>query len=143
MGDFNCKLGKPVPVIENPNNNNSAGTTPEKTDNSSKGGKILKQLLEQQQLKTVNSMSLCKGEWTWTRTVLGEIKKSTIDYIIVEEDHASSISEANIDEEKLITPYHGSTQKTYTDHRAFTITINTSILVTADKRKRKIMTSKE
>ena len=88
-------------------------------------------------------MELCTGcEWTWTRTVLGEVKKSTLDYIIVEKDNSSSVSEANIDEGKEITPYHGTTHKTYTDHRAITITINTSVLETTDNRKKKVMTSK-
>ena len=43
---------------------------------------------------------------------------------------------------KEITPYHGTNKKTYTDHRAMTVTLNTSVLVTADNRKKKVMTSR-
>ena len=139
MGDFNCKLGKLVSTNEI---NRTVNDDSDKNDELSKGGKILKQMMEEEQLKTVNSMKLCNGEWTWTRTVLGEVKKSTLDYIIVEEDNSSSVSEANIDEGKQITPYHGTDQRTYTDHRAITVTINTSVLITADNRKKKIMKTK-
>ena len=73
-------------------------------------------MMAEEQLQTVNEMKLCTGcEWTWTRTVLGVEKKSTIDYIIIEEDTASSISKANIDEMKEITPYHGTSKRTYSD----------------------------
>ena len=133
MGDFNCKLGNVASTEETLSEANPA---PEKSDNSSKGGKVMKDMLIEEQLETVNNMELCTGcEWTWTRTVLGEVKKSTLDYIIVEKDNSSSVSEANIDEGKEITPYHGTTHKTYTDHRAITITINTSVLETTDNRK--------
>ena len=114
-----------------------------KPEEESKGGKVLKEMMEEEELETVNNMKVCTGcKWTWTRTVLGVTKKSTLDYILVEKENSNSINEAHIDEEKEITPYHETTHRTYTDHRAMTVTINTSVLATYDNRKKKVMTSK-
>ena len=43
--------------------------------------------MEEEELETVNNMKVCTGcRWTWTRTVLGVTKKSTLDYILVEKE---------------------------------------------------------
>ena len=91
-------------------------------------------------------MNFCTGKWTWTRTVLGEEKKSILDYIILDDEISGSVNEANIDEAKEITPYrddHGNGRKrVYADHRAITANINTSILDIVDNRKKKIISQK-
>ena len=71
MGDFNCKLENVTSTEKSLSNNPDVNSAPEKPDNSSKGGKVLKDMLIEEQLETVNYMELCTGcEWTWKRTVL-------------------------------------------------------------------------
>ena len=68
VGDFNCKVGTIV-----------AGNTEE----ISKGGKLLKELIKNQNLRLLNTSKKCNGLWT---RVEGE-KKSVLDYMIVEAEN--------------------------------------------------------
>ena len=58
-------------------------------------------MIEEENLKLINSMNICKGLWTWTRTIkkTGKIQKSINDYGIIDEEAAPSVTKATIDEE--------------------------------------------
>ena len=120
MGDFNCKVGK---------------TIPSNTDKVTKGGKILKKMLEKYNLCLVNSESICKG--TWTR-IEGE-EKSILDYVITRKEDCGLFHDMLIDEEKNITPYtieqdiDGKSRVVYSDHCM--IRCKTQLKVTEDPTK--------
>ena len=85
MGDMNCKIGMQI-----------KGNTEE----VSKGGKILLDLLEDEKLNLGNSGKCCRGKWKRSE---GE-HRSILDYVIFNGEE-STLHEFFIDEEKLLTPY--------------------------------------
>ena len=91
MGDFNCKVGDAID-----------GNIEQVT----KGGKMILQMIEEENMKLVNNMKQCERKWTWTRTMkkTGEEKKSILDYMIISEEASSTISKAKIDGSKEIAP---------------------------------------
>ena len=78
MGDMSCKVGKKV-----------TGNTDEVT----KGGRLLIEMVEGNYLKIINAEDCCKG--IWTREEGGV--KSIIDYVITRNDDGQWINEMEID----------------------------------------------
>ena len=106
VGDFNCKVGKAI-----------TGNTDEIT----KGGKLLIELVKNQNLKLLNASKKCRGLWT---RVEGE-KKSVLDYMIVDAENEELVKEMWVDEEKLFTPKHlVAGRNVYTDHNTMLLKIN-------------------
>ena len=117
MGDFNCKVGDAI-----------TGNT----ESISKGGKMLLKMINEENLNLVNSLKVCKGKWTWYRRFkeTGHEQKSILDYFIINEEVSSTITQAIIDEEKNYTPHretNGESIGTYSDHRSFIVSMNSSI----------------
>ena len=84
MGDFNCKVG-----------NCKKGNAEKIT----MGGKLLLKMIENEQLKLINSMDICEGKWTFPRN---EENKSILDYAIITEEHSSILTQIIVDERKNI-----------------------------------------
>ena len=106
VGDFNCKVGTIV-----------AGNTEE----ISKGGKLLKELIKNQNLRLLNTSKKCNGLWT---RVEGE-KKSVLDYMIVEAENEELVKGMWIDNEREYTPKHlVEGRNVYTDHNTMILEMN-------------------
>ena len=107
MEDLNCKIGEWI-------EGNGVKVT--------KGGRLLKSLVEKNRLIVVNGTKECEG--MWTRDEKGN--KSVIDYILVGREDEKRISKMKIDEGKLMTPYRVDSEKkkVYTDHNAIMVTYN-------------------
>ena len=90
-GDFNAKIGT-----------NIIGNKEEIT----KSGKILMQMVLQQDLTILNASDKCTG--TWTR-ISGE-EKAVLDYAFVMQSDEYYINNVQIDEEKLNTPKYEKRQ---------------------------------
>ena len=109
MGDFNYKIGKEI-------EGNKQETT--------KGGRMLLQMVKEKELQLVNKNSKCKG--TWTRTEISKNKgevKGVLDYIMLENTHIEAMGYAEIDEYKEKTPYRivkdqEQIRTIYSDHNA-------------------------
>ena len=100
-GDFkiNCKIGNAIP-----------GNNEEVT----KGGKVLKKLVKDLNLRIVNADTKCEGIWTRKENE----KRSVLDYGLIREGDEEGIIKMFIDEEKLYTPYRMTKHITYMDHCA-------------------------
>ena len=119
IGDFNCKIGNEI-----------EGNTKE----TSKGGRLMNKLIEDEKLKIINSTEKCKGLWTRTE---GD-KKSVLDYVIVSSEHEEKVEEMIIDEEKEIAFYRHAEEKgigevIYSDHN----TIKLRLKLKANVKERK------
>ena len=89
VGDFNAKVGD---IIKG------------NKDEVSKSGKVLKEMVLEQDLSVLNANQKCIG--TWTR-VLGS-EKSVIDYAMVLQGDEQYITEIRIDDDKVDTPRYRS-----------------------------------
>ena len=110
MGDFNCKVGSCIPG---------------NSDEITKGGRVMKKLMEKHSLVMLNSEKVCEGVWT---RIEGE-EKSVIDYVIVNEEDKELYKEMKIDELKDLTPYsvdivERKMRHVYTDHCMIKIVAN-------------------
>ena len=106
VGDFNAKVGD---IIKG------------NKDEVSKSGKVLKEMVLEQDLSVLNANQKCIG--TWTR-VLGS-EKSVIDYAMVLQGDEQYITEIRIDDDKVDTPRYTRNKKTtYTDHCAIISQMN-------------------
>ena len=70
------------------------------TDCLSRNGKILSDIIEERNLKVVNSSEKCTGTITRSKTTSKGIEQSVIDYVVVSENMYNSVEKMNIDEEK-------------------------------------------
>ena len=72
----------------------------------------------------LNFSELCSGKWTRSECKKGITEKSVLDYVIVRNPMANSLSKILIDEERIISPYWTRTTKKsgeirqYSDHNA-------------------------
>ena len=106
LGDLNCKVG---------------GNIKNNSEEISKGGKILMEVIRKQGLKIANASQKCQG--TWTRT--DGTKKSVLDYVILDREDEELIKEMVIDEEREITPSHWEGgRKIFTDHYTIRLKMN-------------------
>ena len=109
VGDFNCKVGTAI-----------TGNTEEIT----KGGKLLKELIKSHNLKLLNTSKKCTGLWT---RMEGE-KKSVLDYVIIDADNEDLVKKMVIDEDKEYTPKHHVTGRDiYTDHTTILLEMNWNV----------------
>ena len=109
LGDFNCKVGKAVPG---------------NTDEISKGGKILMEMIDKLDLNLLNAKDECEG--TWTR--VENEKRSILDYVIMENEGSKLVKKMVIDERKEFTPFNETKQRdVYTDHNSIMVDINWNI----------------
>ena len=109
VGDFNAKIS-----------NSDDGAVP-----ASGNGEYLCEVLKKYQLSVVNFLSLCTGEWTWSREILGELHKSKLDFLITDSHTEKDITKMDIDENKTLCPFHrekvkGSEKLVYSDHNVIT-----------------------
>ena len=106
VGDMNAKVG---------------GMISENTEEVTKGGRILKKMIENNGLIIANALQKCKGKWTR----IENDKKSILDYLIIDEESEAAITNIEIDEEKYHTPYRiEALRKIYSDHCAIISTLN-------------------
>ena len=111
VGDFNGRIGwetdKIIAESESPN------------------GKKMYELINKYGLKVGNFHEKCIGKWTRIQNCLnGEVKKSTLDYIMSTETVNNSVKSILIDEEKIFCPYGEKREKgvqrvVYSDHCVF------------------------
>ena len=112
LGDFNAKICPDEKL--------------ETIDSYSGNGKLLKDLIESQNLKVANFHDKTLGKWTRIQDTKNGVVKSVLDYILVNEQYYRQISNMVIDEEQLFTPFRivrkkGKNKITFTDHCAMTL----------------------
>ena len=123
VGDFNCKIGKTLD-----------GNSEELT----KGGKMLNNLVLKQNLKILNSSRKCKGLWTREE---GE-KKSVLDYVLVDANDEELVKKITIDEEREITPKHRVDDRdVYTDHNSILLDMDWTVRYKQGQKTRICMSS--
>ena len=81
VGDFNCKIGNKIR---------------DNKEEISKFGKILLEMVKEQELEILNTNKKCEGLWT---RIEGE-QKSVIDYILTSNDDGGHLNNMIIDEKK-------------------------------------------
>ena len=109
IGDFNAKM-------EFDSNENRVMAM-------SGNGKLLADMAEHFELKVMNFSNLCKGKWTWSKVVNGELQQSRLDYLLVSDNMCKIINNMEIDENKNLCPFHRVKEKgtsqykiVYSDH---------------------------
>ena len=121
VGDFNCKVGS---------------TVTGNTEDVSKGGKILLNMVNKQNLKILNAGKKCKGLWTRTDGT----KKSVLDYILMNKEDEGLVKQMIIDEEREFTPYHVEGGRTvYTDHYSMKLDVNWNMRHKPGENKRTVI----
>ena len=115
VGDMNAKI-----EIEN---NEIIG--------SSRNGKLLAEVIKNQELVVLNYDKRCRGKWTHVIRTTGA--SSVLDYVIVSRELLNFVKEVMIDEECAFCPF-GLTKKItqYSDHNA----IVTSLTIPYTKKKK-------
>ena len=94
----------------------------EKIISLSPNGKLLSDLIENNELEVLNFNPLCNGKWTHVIRTTGA--SSILDYIIVGSDLVRCIDEVKIDEECVFCPFYtrGATkEQQFSDHNAFIV----------------------
>ena len=119
MGDFNCKVGTIIP---------------QNSEQISTYGKKLIKLIKDQNLHLINESHKTKGVWTRIQND----QKAVLDYILMDNKNAERIIEANVDEEKEVTPINLK-DDICTDHCALSVKINWNVKLETEKP-RKITT---
>ena len=118
LGDLNCKIG---------------GNIKNNSEEVSKGGKILMEMVRKQGLKIANASEKCQG--TWTRT--DGTKKSILDYVILDREDEELIKEMIIDEGRERTPSHYENgRRIFTDHYTISLKMNWNMRFKPDMNKR-------
>ena len=121
LGDFNARIH----------------TEDNKVKSSSPNGKLLQQLIEENNLKVGNFSPQASGSWTRIqRKKDGEVSKSVIDYVLLQDDTLSFLESMVVDEEKIQCPYRKINTKRnkkiiFSDHCAILL----SLKVEFEKRK--------
>ena len=106
MGDFNCKIGTHI-----------AGNTNEVT----KSGRNFIHMIKSNKLVLLNGLEKCEGLWTRED---GDTK-SVLDYIMVNQEDESAITDVVIDEEKQYAPTREEKNKDVTsDHNTMLAEFN-------------------
>ena len=126
VGDFNAKLGSEI-ITGDPHPMSSSG-------------KLLYEFYTKYNLHLLNSSDVCTGVLTRIQQCKGEIEKSTIDYLFVSAGLVSGVISVQIDEEKVITPWHivRGGQKKSTDHCAIKFDLNLKALTHKQTSKRRV-----
>ena len=95
----------------------------------SPNGKLLQQLIEDNNLQVGNFSPQTTGSWTRIqRKKDGEVCKSVIDYVLFQEETMSLLEGMTVDEEKIHCPYRQTIAKkkkniTFSDHCAILLTL--------------------
>ena len=89
----------------------------------SPNGKQLKDVIIEYSMKVCNFTEKCSGKWTRIQGGKNGEVRSTIDYIIVQNELCNALSSLVVDEDKIFSPYRitkvkGTEKVTYTDHCA-------------------------
>ena len=109
VGDFNARLLSDHSKVD--------------ADVESPNGKQLLEAINNYSLRVCNFGEKSSGKWTRIQGGKNGVEKSTIDYIIVQDQLAGALSSLLVDEDKIFTPYRvtkvkGKQKVTYTDHCA-------------------------
>ena len=137
------RTSEEIPIVLGDLNAKLSGTINEPTAISG-NGKLLTDLLHESQMKVTNFHKKTEGKWTRIQTSKKGTTKSTLDYILVDEQLIPLVQEMVIDEEKAFTPFRitkprGQQKITFTDHSAMLIKFNcTKGKVTSKPPKRKV-----
>ena len=115
QGDLNAWLGPNIIPGDN------------KTQNVN--GKFLVNFVKQNKLTIVNSLPMCKGTKTWSRTRQGIVLSSTIDFFIVCERVLPFIQNMVIhnDSKHIMTNYKGGKNTTKADHALMTMKVKLKV----------------
>ena len=127
MGDFNCKVGI------------SQKKEPDK--DISKGGKLLLDMVQKNEIIIANKNEKCHGMWTRKQ----RSERSAIDFILIRQDDERYMESMIIDENKTMTPYWRNEieqRNIYTDHCMMKMNMNWRLKL-ADEQPKLIMGSKE
>ena len=113
LGDFNARIMLEAGQIES----------------FSPNGKLLKELIDDCELLVGNFSPHTTGTWTRIQMKDGEVKKSAIDYVLLQKDASSLLESMDIDEDKVYCPYRErSTRKNrkiiFSDHCAILLTLS-------------------
>ena len=124
VGDFNCKVGNAI-----------KGNSEE----VSKGGKLLMQMIQKQDLMMVNASEKCQGKWTRT----DGSKQSVLDYVLINKEDEDLVKSMVIDENREYTPNHTQGGRTiYSDHFAIKVDINWNMRHKPGETRRTIINEK-
>ena len=100
----------------------------------SSNGKMLKEIMDEYDLGAANFHKNTSGKWTRIQVMKnGCVKKSVLDYILMEKDLLEKIQSMVIDEDKFFCPYRqqkvkgGKINITHSDHFAFILTAQINI----------------
>ena len=96
-------------------------------------GKLLCETLQNYKMRVANFHPKADGKWTRIQGMKdGSVKKSALDYILMQDDIYENISEMVIDEEKVHCPYGekktgGKKQIIFSDHCAMMLSLKISV----------------
>ena len=128
LGDFNARLS----------------VYGDKINPMSPNGKLMNELIKDHDLKVGNFSPNTIGKWTRIQTLKdGTVNKSSIDYVLLQEDLMSLMTEMIIDEDKIYCPYRERNTKRekkiiFSDHCAILLSIQISAAVTDRVRNQKL-----
>ena len=129
LGDLNCKIGKSTIEIKG------------NTDQVTKGGRLLLQMVKRCRLAIGNAQDVCQGLWT---RIEGN-ERSVLDYVIMFEDDIDMLRKMEVDEDKIITPYYIDTstnERKYSDHCMIKGTLNVMVTELTQPKHVRVMTEK-
>ena len=126
LGDFNAKI----------NNEFSTSTV-------SSNGKLMLEMIDEYNMKICNFSE--KAEGKWTRIAQGNdglVKKSVLDYVLLENDMYSMMTEMVVDEERFFCPYRqkkvqGTNRTIFSDHRPIIVKLAVDIGEVKGRRKQR------
>ena len=121
LGDFNCKVGEFIKG---------------NTNTVTKGGRLLLKMLRKNNLQLLNSSDNTKGVWTRVEKKNGVVKKSVLDYMVMNEKSYNLTQQMLIDEDKMIPIYTLNNKvKTYSDHNTMICKMSIINDIVQDKQK--------
>ena len=97
-----CKVAGDMPVLIG-DMNSKIDSVDEKIVPRSSNGKLLLELVENQEMEILNFDQRCQGKWT--HVVRTTESASVLDYVIVSHSMAKHLKEITIDEERLYCPF--------------------------------------
>ena len=121
---INCKMNGDFPIVLGDLNakieQNDKRVVP-----LSANGKLLKGIVENQQLTVLNFAENCTGKWTHVIRTTG--KSSVLDYVMIGNEAYLYVKEVTIDEDCVFCPFATKKNKIqYSDHNAIITTLSVS-----------------
>ena len=116
----NCLIANDLPIIVGDMNAKVKNKDGQIT-HASRNGKLLMEIVQNDQLEILNFHERCSGKWTHVIRTTGAA--STLDYVITSNEVTKCVEKITIDEECLLCPfriekYKSKSEPKYSDHNA-------------------------